>query len=74
MATSMRRTSVTAAWGLIALLVAIFPANIHMATHPAAFSEFSPAALWIRLLFQPLMIVWSYWFTRQPSSKPASSS
>ena len=68
------RTSVVAAWGLIALLVAIFPANVHMATHPATFPEFSPTALWIRLLFQPLMIAWAYWFTRQSSSKPASAS
>jgi uncharacterized membrane protein len=58
------RTSVVAAWGLIALLVVIFPANVHMATHPATFPELSPTALWIRLPFQPLMIAWAFWFTR----------
>ena len=65
-------TSVAAAWGLIALLVAVFPANVQMALHPETFPEFSPGALWIRLLFQPLMIAWAFWYTR--STKPSSSS
>src|SRR5258706_16434161 len=29
----IRRWSVVAAWGLIALLIAVFPANLHMAMH-----------------------------------------
>ena len=32
-----------AAWGLIALLVAVFPANLQMALHPETFPEFSSA-------------------------------
>ena len=31
-----------AAWGLVALLVAVFPANLHMALHPDLFPAFSP--------------------------------
>src|SRR3954451_19842014 len=31
-----------ASWGLIALLIAVFPANIHMALHPELYPEFSP--------------------------------
>src|SRR5476651_1073340 len=42
-------TSVLAAWGIIALLVAVFPANLQMALHPETFPEFTPAALWLRL-------------------------
>lgn len=52
-----------AAWGLIALLIAIFPANIHMAVHPELFPEFSSALLWARLPVQALLIAWAYWYT-----------
>lgn len=53
-----------AAWGLIALLIAVFPANLHMALNPELFPEFSPALLWARLPFQAVFIAWAYWFTR----------
>lgn len=49
-----------AAWGLIALLVAVFPANIHMALHPDLFPEFPPAIFWLRLPLQFLFIYWVY--------------
>lgn len=64
------QTTTVAAWGIIALLVAVFPANLQMAMHPETFPEFTPAALWIRLPFQPLMIAWAFWLTR-PSTKSA---
>jgi uncharacterized membrane protein len=54
----------TAAWGLIALLVAVFPANIYMALNPNLFPEFSAAALYLRLPLQLVLIIWAYWFTR----------
>ena len=56
-------TAVTAAWGLIALLIAVFPANVQMALHPETFPEFSSRALWLRLPLQGVMIVWAYWYT-----------
>jgi uncharacterized membrane protein len=59
-----------AAWGLVALLVAVFPANVHMALHPDLFPRFSPAVLWARLPLQGLLIAWAYWFTR---GKPITS-
>jgi len=58
------RTSVVAAWGIIALLVAVFPANIQMAIRAETFLEFSVAALWIRLPLQGVLIAWAYWYTR----------
>lgn len=61
-----------AAWGLIALLVAVFPANVHMAMHPEAFPEIPPAAAWGRLPFQALFILWAYWFTRRDEPGAAS--
>ena len=52
-----------AAWGLIALLAAVFPANVHMALHPELFPQISAAALWWRLPFQAVFIAWAYWYT-----------
>ena len=52
-----------AAWGLVALLIAVFPANIYMAM--AHIPRSSPAwILWARLALQPLMIYWVLWSTR----------
>ena len=51
-----------ASWGLIALLVAVFPANIYMAVYAERFTDVaSPLALWARLPFQPLMAAWIGW-------------
>ena len=58
-----------AAWGLIALLVAVFPANVHMALHPELFPEAPPPVWWGRLPLQPVLIAWAYWFTR-PDTLP----
>jgi uncharacterized membrane protein len=52
-----------AAWGLIALLIAVFPANIHMALHSDLYANIPPAFLWARLPLQFVMIAWAYWFT-----------
>lgn len=63
-----RRRAVLAGWGLIALLVAVFPANLHMAMHPELYPSISPTALWLRLPVQGLLIAWAYWYTRPPRS------
>ena len=60
-----------AAWGLIALLIAVFPANIHMAMNPQLYPDVSMSALLIRLPLQGVMVAIAYWFTR-PSMKPHS--
>jgi len=53
-----------AAWGLIAFLIAVFPANIYMAMNAEIFSEFSRTALYVRLPLQIILIAWAFWFTR----------
>lgn len=58
-----------AAWGLMALLVAIFPANIHMAIHAELFPEFSSPMLWARLPMQAVLIAWVYRDTRNNSQR-----
>jgi uncharacterized membrane protein len=55
-----------AAWGLIALYIAVFPANIYMLTHNISLDPEKPIprwALWLRLPFQFVFIAWAYWFT-----------
>jgi len=52
-----------ACWGLIALLIAVFPANIYMAVSPdqTTTGHIPGWALWLRLPLQPLLIAW-VWF------------
>ena len=52
-----------AAWGLIALLLAVFPANVHMALHPELTPKLPAWTLWARLPFQAVFMAWAYWFT-----------
>ena len=57
----------TAGLGLIALLVAVFPANLYMALEPERFSDIaSPAGLYLRLPLQFLAMFWVRWATASP--------
>ncbi|MGK0290413.1 MAG: putative membrane protein [bacterium] len=60
-----------AGYGLIGLLIAIFPANINMAINNISFGDApaSPAFLWGRLPIQLLLIVWAYWVTKESKKK-----
>ena len=58
------QTSQFAAWGLILLLIAVFPANIHMATHSELYPTIPAIALWLRLPLQGVLVAWAYWYTR----------
>src|SRR5262245_57837227 len=42
------KTSRLAAWGIIALLIAVFPANIHLALHPEIVPTLNPVWFWLR--------------------------
>lgn len=52
---------------LTALLVAIFPANVHMALHPERYRRFPHALLWARLPLQPMIVAWALHATRRQS-------
>jgi uncharacterized membrane protein len=65
-------TARLASWGLIMLLVAMFPVFIHMATHPEQFPQFAPMGLWLRLPLQTLLISLAYWLGRPPARPNAS--
>lgn len=65
------RTRRLAAWGLIALLVAVFPANLNMAINdlPLGERDLPTWALWARLPLQLVLVGWCWMFTR--SGTPA---
>ena len=52
-----------AGWGLIALYIAVFPANIHMAVNqvPLGDAQVPAWALWLRLPLQAVFIAWAWW-------------
>ena len=58
------RTRSRAGLGLVALLAAIFPANLYMAREPERFPRFPRWALYARLPLQPLMMLWAWRATR----------
>jgi uncharacterized membrane protein len=58
---STRRLSGTC---LIALLAAVFPANLYMARAPEDFKKLPRWALYARLPLQPLMMIWAWRATR----------
>ncbi|MEH1997617.1 DoxX family protein [Nostoc sp.] len=58
--------SQAAAWGLIALFIAVFPANINMAVNHIKL-EHIPNSPWlhvVRLPFQAVLIAWAWWYTK----------
>ena len=66
LAALLPRTRALAGWGLIALLLAVYPANIHMALNPEPFvADGMPLwALYVRLPLQFVAMAWAYWATR----------
>ncbi|HEY8083583.1 MAG TPA: hypothetical protein VIE64_08545 [Solirubrobacterales bacterium] len=63
------RTRRFARWWLLALLVAVFPANVHMAVNPDQvkgldLDQVPRWALWARLPLQPLAMIWVWRATR----------
>ncbi len=62
----LRWTRYFAALGLIALFVAVFPANINMAVNdiqPAG-KHVPELLLWLRLPVQLVLIAWAWWLRR----------
>ena len=53
-----------AGWGLVALLVAVYPANIYMAITPEAFPDIHVSLLYVRLAFQFVFFYWAFSVTQ----------
>lgn len=68
------RTRKLAAWGLIALYVAVFPANVNMAINHLPFGDHpaDPVLAWARLPFQAVFIAWAYYLSREPAGAPSA--
>ena len=65
------QTRRTAAWGIVILLIAVFPANLWMTQHPERFPNFPLWALWLRLPLQLALIAWAWQYTK-PEATPLS--
>ena len=52
-----------AGWGLFALLIAVYPANIYMAVTPSAFPDIPIFILYLRLGLQFIFLYWAYTIT-----------
>lgn len=66
------RTRRLAGYGLIALFVAVYPANIYMALESIQLDPANPMPEWVawaRLPFQALFIAWAWWATK-PAPTP----
>ena len=57
----LEATRLRAAIGLIALLIAMFPANVSAARRSVLLRGKPPAPLWIRAPMQILFIGWAWW-------------
>lgn len=74
----VRRTRRFSALGLIALFVAVFPANVNMAVNhitPTGAAEMPAWAAWARLPLQGLLVWWAWSIARRalpwPSPRPS---
>jgi uncharacterized membrane protein len=73
----IRRTRRWSAWGIITLLIAVFPANVYMATGDVATDavpdwadNITRTAMWVRLPLQGVLIFWAWWYTRPLPENP----
>ncbi|PZO44377.1 MAG: hypothetical protein DCF15_22080, partial [Phormidesmis priestleyi] len=60
-------------WGLVALFIAVYPANLNMAFNHIKLAGI-PDSWWlhgIRLPFQFVLIAWAAWIARSPQDKPS---
>jgi uncharacterized membrane protein len=62
------RLTRVAAWGIIALLLAVFPANIFLFQHQEILPA-PPLVHLLRLPMQAVFILWAYWHTRPDHEK-----
>ena len=57
-----------AAWGIVLMLIAVFPANLWMAQHPERYRPLPDWMLWARLPLQLPLIWWAWRYTRRSAS------
>lgn len=62
----------SAAWGLVALLIAVFPANVYMITGHQNFPNVPIWVAWLRLPLQLPLIFWAWRYTRARPNRSRS--
>ncbi|UJR86577.1 DoxX family protein [Sandaracinus amylolyticus] len=62
-ATLVPRLRPYAGWGLVALLIAVFPANVYMVFDDTPAIDAPRWALWARLPIQAVLVAWAIWAT-----------
>ena len=63
------RSSTLAAWGIIALLIAVFPANIYVYQNQDVLPA-PPLFHLLRLPLQGVFIIWAFWHTKPTKNQP----
>lgn len=66
------QTRLLAGYGLIALIVAVYPANINMALHPENYKELPELFLYARLPFQ-FLFIWFVWWAIAPEREASKA-
>ena len=66
------RTRRVACWGLLALLVAVYPANIHMLVNHELYPDLPLWGLWLRMPVQFLIAAW-VWYATRPDKETAAT-
>lgn len=64
------RFSRLAAWGIVALLIAVFPVNIYLYQHQELLPA-SPLVPLLRLPLQAVFVLWAYWYTKPNDRSPS---
>ena len=60
-----------AAWGMMALLIAVFPANVHLFQHQEILTAY-PFVHLLRLPLQAVFILWAFWHTTKSKKNDAA--
>ena len=70
----VQKTRRMAAFGLVVLLIAVFPANIYMAVAHIPFAGLAGRSWiqWLRLPLQAPLILWAWQYTRKPRQQTSS--
>jgi len=58
------QTRMMAAWGIILLLIAVFPANWYMYRSNGAGMKINPKFLLVRLPLQLVLLAWAFYYTK----------
>ena len=66
------RCSRWAAWGIIALLIAVFPANLYLYQHQEIMPG-PPLLHLLRLPLQAVFILWAFWHTKTDGHRSGKS-